>query len=135
MNSRLLLAGILVLVLVAAGGLQLASITGFFSAGETPSVEVIIDYGTETLAYNIEIGSRESALDALVRVAVVDYKTYGELGAQVTGINNVNNEANHIWLCFINGENPSVACSNYYPNNDDVISFRYLTTEEAAQYF
>jgi hypothetical protein len=135
MNPRLLLAGILVMVLVAVGSLQLASITGFISTGESPSVEVTIDYGTETLTYNVDIGSRESVLDALIRVATVDYKTYGELGASITGINGVSNDKNRYWLCLVNGEIPPVACSAYYPINGDVITFRYLTTEEAEAYF
>lgn len=128
MDSRLLVAGVLIVAIAAVGGLQATNITGFLGISENPSVEVKIDDGTSVLSYRVDIGSRESALDVLVRVATVDYKTFGELGASVTGINGIKQDESHYWLFLVNDKKPSVLCSGYYPNNDDVIIFRYITS-------
>ncbi len=136
MNSRYLLAGILVIALVALGSFGLTGITGFIASdGGSPGVLVNIDYGGNIETYDVVITPREYVLDALVRVAVVDYDTMGEMGAYVTGINGVEQDDNHYWLYFVNGEMPNVACSHYHPNDGDVITFLYLSAEEAAGYF
>lgn len=136
MNLKYLLAGVLVVVIIALASLSLAGITGLIvSGGENLGVLVKIDDGTKALTYDIEISPRESALDALVRVAVVEYRTEGTMGAYVTGINGVSQDDENFWLYFVNGELSDVACSHYHPDDGDVISFRYLTLEESAEYF
>lgn len=136
MNLRYLLAGVLVVALVALGSFGLNQITGFIvSDGGEREVQVSIDYGENEETFDVEIGPRESALDVLVRVATVDYKTEGAMGAFITGINGVNQDGNHFWLYFVNGEMSDVACSHYHPVDGDVITFRYVTAEEAAGYF
>lgn len=136
MNLKYLLAGVFVVAIVALASFGLAGTTGFFiSGGENPGVQVNIHDGDKALTHDVTITPKESALDALVRVAVVDYKTQGEMGAFVTGINGVNQDDEHYWLYFVNDEMPSIACSHYHPNDGDVITFRYLTAGEAAEYF
>ena len=137
MNLKYLLAGVLVIALIALASLGTNQITGFLASdGESnPQVRINIDYGEDVVSYSVDITSRDSALDALVRVASVDYRTEGELGAIVTGINGVKADDNNFWLYFVNGEMPAVACSHYQPIDGDVITFRYLTAEEAANYF
>lgn len=135
MNLRYLLAGVLVVALVALGSLGLNQITGFIvSDGGSREVQVNIDYGENEETFDVEIGPRDSALDALVRVATVDYEAK-EMGAYITGINDVNQDDGHFWMYFVNGERPDVGCAYYHPVDGDVITFRYLTTEEAAGYF
>ncbi|MCK4335576.1 MAG: DUF4430 domain-containing protein [Candidatus Aenigmarchaeota archaeon] len=135
MNLRYLLAGVLVVALVALGSFGLAQITGFIvSDGGSREVQVNIDYGENEETFDVEIGPRESAFDSLKRVATVDYEA-NEMGAYITGINNVKQDENHYWLYFVNDEMPNVGCAYYHPVDGDVIAFRYLTTEEAAGYF
>ena len=80
------------------------------------------------------LNPKETAFDALKRVAVVDYRIYAT-GVFITGINGVKQDENHYWLYFVNGELPDIGSDFYYPNDGDVITFRYLTAEEAAKYF
>jgi hypothetical protein len=95
MNSRYLLAGVLVIAVVALASLGLGGITGFIvSDGENPGVQVNINYGERTETYDVVITPREFVLDALIRVAVVDYKTEGAMGAFVREINGVKQDDN-----------------------------------------
>lgn len=128
MNLRYLLAGVLVVALVALGSFGLAQITGFIvSDGGSREVQVNIDYGENEETFDVEIGPRDSALDALVRVASVDFDPGEAMGAFVTGINNVKQDENHYWLYFVNDEMPNVGCAYYHPVDGDVITFRYVT--------
>lgn len=138
-NMNVLMVGLLALGLLVILVNISNPIAGFAVAdpGEDtpPEVEVTIDTGEETFTYFVEIGNRESALDALIRVSTVEYETHGELGASVTSINGLKADGSHYWLYFVNGDMNDLACSHYYPNNGDVIEFRYLTAEQAAEYF
>ncbi len=135
MNSRYLLAGVVVLALVVLGSFGLSQITGFaVSGGKNPEVQINIDDGKTTFTYTITISPRDSAFDALKRVAVVDYKIYAT-GILITAINGVKQDDEHYWLYFVNGELPETGCDYYHPNDGDVITFRYLSAEEAADYF
>jgi hypothetical protein len=135
MNSKLLLAGIVIVVLVAIGSLQLANITGYAasSAGNF-GVTVNIENGAGTATYKTTVTPRETAFDALKRVATVDYRIYST-GVLITAINGLTQDSGHYWMYFVNGNMPEVGCDYYHPNDGDVITFRYLTTEEAAEYF
>jgi len=134
MNTKFLVLGIVLFIIAGISVFQLANITGFFGLGGKPTVEVRIEDGEKTLVYKVEIGSRESALDTLVRVATVDYKTFGEMGAKITEINGKKEDEEHVWLFLVNGKVPYASCSHYYPNNDDVITFKYVSIDEAAKY-
>lgn len=136
MNSRYWLAGVVVIALVAIASAGFLGITGYIvsSGGGNPEVQVNIDDGKRVLTYRVVLTPRESAFDALKRVAVVDYKIYAT-GVFITEINGVRQDENHYWLYFVNGELPEVGCDYYHPKDGDVITFRYLSTEEAAKYF
>jgi hypothetical protein len=101
---------------------------------ENSEVQVNIDYGENEEAFDVEIGPRESAFDSLKRVAVVDYRIFAT-GTLITGINGVESDDEHYWLYFVNGEMPEVGADYYHPVDGDVITFRYLTAEEAGEYF
>ncbi|MEE9323636.1 MAG: DUF4430 domain-containing protein [Candidatus Aenigmarchaeota archaeon] len=135
MNLKYLLTGVLVIALVALGSFGLTGITGFIaSGGEGPGVQVNIDTGEEVLTHEVAVGPEETAFDMLKRVATVDYEIFAT-GVFVTGINNVKQDEDHYWLYFVNGRMPEVGCDYFYPVDSDVITFRYLTAEEAAEYF
>jgi len=135
MNSRYLLTGILLVALVAIISLGLAGITGFIvSDGGNLEVQVDIDNGVNTTTHIVTLNPKESAFDALKRVAVVDYRIYAT-GIFITGINGIMQDENHYWLYFVNGKMPEVGCDFYYPKDGDVITFRYLTAKEARGYF
>ncbi len=129
MNLRYLLAGVLVVALVALGSLGLNQITGsIVSDGGNREVQVNIDYGENEETFDVEIGPRESAFDSLKRVATVDYEA-NEMGAFITGINGVKQDDDHFWMYFVNGERPDVGCAYYHPVDGDVITFRYTTAK------
>ncbi len=65
---------------------------------------------------------------------MVDYRIFAT-GILITGINGVESDDDHYWLYFVNGEMPEVGSDYYHPVEGDVITFRYLTAEEAAEYF
>jgi hypothetical protein len=135
MNLRYLLAGVLVIAVVALASFGLAQITGFIATdGGNPGVEINIDDGTRFLTYDLVLTTKESAFDGLKRVAVVDYRIF-TTGAMITGINGVKSDDEHYWLYFVNDEMPEIGADYYYPNDGDVITFRYLTAEESAEYF
>jgi len=135
MNSKFLLAGVIIVLIVAIGGLQFINITGYTSsAGENINVQVTVDDGKNPITQNVVLGPRETAFNALKRVAAVDYKMQAP-SVLVTEINGVRQDDNHYWLYFVNEKMLQVGCDQYYPVEGDSISFRYLTVEEAGKYF
>jgi len=115
------MAAVLIIGLVLIGAVRSGQMTGFIISDPRPlQVEVYIDYGGNSILYQTDISSQESALNALFKVATVDYATEGEEGARVTAINNVRGE----WSYLVNGESPGVPPSHYFPLDGDVIIFR-----------
>lgn len=135
MNSKLLLAGIVIVALVAIGSLQLANITGYAASNAgNYGVTVNIENDAGTATYKTTVTPRETAFDALKRVATVDYRIYST-GVFITAINGIKEDTTHYWRYIVNGNMPEVGCDYYHPIDGDVITFRYLTAEEAAEYF
>jgi len=133
MNSKLLLAGIVIVVLVAIGSLQLANITGYIpSVGGSQQVLVVIDDGSKASTYNVVLNQRETAFDALKRVAIPDYDMR-EPSVFITEINGVKQDQDHRWIYFINDKMSQVGCDFYYPVSGDVIKFKYMTNEEIGK--
>ncbi|NIO21330.1 MAG: DUF4430 domain-containing protein [Candidatus Aenigmarchaeota archaeon] len=134
MESRSLLIAIILIAVMLFAGFQIVNLTGFFVLGTTRTVELNIDNGIERLTYTYDVGEGETAFDALKRVAVIDYEMYST-GIIVSEINGVKMDENHHWLCLVNGKLPEKPCDFYEPDEGDVISFVYLTSEEALNYF
>lgn len=135
MNSRYVLAGVLVLAVVVMGSMRLVQFTGSISSvGGSQEISVVIDDGSKPLSYTVALISRETAFDALKRVATVDYKMYSN-GILITGINDMKQDTEHYWVFFVNDEMPDVASDFFYPVSGDVIKFRYISSAEAANYF
>jgi len=127
---------LIVLILVAVvifSGFQFASLTGLVVLTQPRSVQLSIENGN-MLAYMLEVEGDETAFDLLKGVAVVDYEMYST-GIVISEINGVETGDNHHWICLVNGELPENPCDFYQPNEGDMISFVYLTSEEALGYF
>lgn len=128
MNLKYLLAGVLVVALVAVGSTGLGQIAGFISSdGKSPNCRVLveIDYGSEVETHQADILPTGSALDALLSVSAVDYEMQAEMGAFVNSINGVGGDEDRFWIYYVNGEMPDVACSHYFPDDGDIITFSY----------
>lgn len=97
-------------------------------------VLVRIDNGEKVTENSPYIARGETAFDALKRVADVDYKIFVD-GAALIGVNGVSNDKKHYWLCLVEGELPETGCDYYHPAEGEVITFRYLSVSEAAEYF
>jgi hypothetical protein len=138
MNSRFLLAGILVIALLALGSMRLVQITGSTtSAGGSQEVRVVIDDGSKVSEYKVLLSPRETAFDALKHAVTSETAVEYEMKAPsvlITGINGVKQDQDHYWMYFVNEKMPQVGCDYYYPVSGDVVKFRYMTAEEAAQY-
>jgi len=138
MNSRYLLLGAVVLVLAVAGSMQLAQITGFTATGgavtRTQEIQVVINDGAKVSIYPVTLNQRETAFDALKRVATPDYRMRVP-SVYITSINGIKEDSEHTWIFLVNEKMPAVACDYYYPVGGDVVKFSYMTAEEAAKYF
>lgn len=129
MNSRFLLAGVLVIAIVALGSMRLVQITGSSaSAGGSQEVQVVIDDGSKVSTQKVILNPRETAFDALKRVATVDYEMKAP-SVFITKINGVSQNENHYWMYFVNEKMPQVGCDYYYPVSGDVIKFRYTESK------
>jgi hypothetical protein len=135
MNSRYLLAGVIVLVVVVMGSMRLMQITGSASStGGSQQIQVVIDDGYKPLSYSVTLSPRETALNALILVATPDYRMH-EPSVYITSINGIKEDSDHTWIFLVNDKLPAVACDQYYPVSGDVIKFKYMTSTEAAAYF
>ncbi|MCD6590948.1 MAG: DUF4430 domain-containing protein [Candidatus Aenigmarchaeota archaeon] len=76
---------------------------------------------------------RDSAFDALKRVAVVDYRIFSN-GIYITAINGIKQKDGHYWFYFVNGKAPNIGCDYYHPRDGDSIVFRYVSGKEASKY-
>jgi hypothetical protein len=129
MNTRFVLAGVLVVAIIALGSARLFQITGSAtSAGESQEVRVVIDDGTEISEHDVFLVQRETAFDALKRVASVDYEMR-EPSVLIREINGIRQDAAHRWTCEVNGKTPEPGCDYYYPVSGDVIKFAYVKAE------
>ena len=133
MVSRTISIGIILVCVMAFSAFQVGNLTGFFVLAQAKSVELVIDNG-ERLTYVIDAEGGETAFDLLKGVAVIDYEMYST-GIIVSEINGVRIDENHHWLCLVNGRLPENPCDFYEPNDGDVISYIYVTSEEALEYF
>jgi hypothetical protein len=128
MNPRLLLAGVLVIVIVAVGSFRLVQITGSAAVGgENQKVQVVIDYGDKVTAQKVILNPRETAFDALKRVATTDYIMQLP-NAIITEINGIRQDGIHHWVCTVNGKMPEEGCDYYYPVTGDEVKFSYVKT-------
>ena len=72
-----------------------------------------------------------SVFDALLNCCSVDYIPYPNGAVYITGIDDVKNNiniANHYWLYYVNGGQPSVGCSFYYLQNNSLLTWNYTFT-------
>lgn len=127
------LIGIILIAVMIFAGFQMANLTGLVILGAPRIVELNIDNG-ETLTYTAEVTGDETAFDVLKRYAVIDYEMYST-GIIISEINGVRTDDDHHWMCLVNGKLPGEPCDFYEPGDGDVISFVYLTSEEAVRYF
>ena len=126
MNSRLLLAGVLVIAVAALGGVRLVQITGFSaSVAGSQDVDVVIDNGQSSSTYSIVLNPGETAFDALKRVAIVDYEMR-EPSVLIREINGIKQDQDHYWEYLVNEKTPQARCDDYYPAAGDVVKFRYV---------
>lgn len=94
---------------------------------------------------NIESGNAKSsqkievegitAFAILNSTAKVNYTEYKGMGRFITSINGVAQNSTHSWMYFVNGNLSVVSADNYYPNNNDNISFVFMSNAEAGKYF
>lgn len=133
MNLKTLLIGIVLIAVMVFAGFQIGNLTGLVVLTQPRTVELNIE-GGETLTYTAEVTGEETAFDVLKRFAVIDYEMYST-GIIISEIHGLEVDENHHWLCVVNGKLPEKPCDFYEPNDGDMISFKYLTSEEALEYF
>jgi len=127
------LIAVVLIAVVIFSGFQFANLTGLVVLSQPISVQLVIENG-DRMAYVLDVEGEETAFDLLKGVAVVDYEMYST-GIVVSEINGLETDENHHWICLVNGELPGRPCDFYGPEDGDVISFVYLTSEEALGYF
>lgn len=126
MKPKFLMAGIIVVALVAIGSFRLFQITGSATSAEgNQEVKVIIDYGSRVSEYSVLLAPGETAFDALKRVATPDYRMQLP-SVIITEINGTRQDDTHQWACLVNDKKPETGCDYYYPASGDVIKFRYV---------
>jgi hypothetical protein len=100
----------------------------------TVTVNIGINYGTGPVEWhNSTVPSGENLLNATMRVATVEFKTFPGLGAFVTGINgrNQNPAANLYWTFWVYNpktqqyELPPVGASTYLLTSDQTVQWYY----------
>ncbi|MCK5023054.1 MAG: DUF4430 domain-containing protein [Candidatus Aenigmarchaeota archaeon] len=113
-----------------------ANLTGLIvSEPQGPYAALEIDDGINDMqTYNVPIYSKDSAFDVLKRMGTVEYEIFAD-GAVIKKMNGIGNDKDHYWTCFINDKLPELGCDYYYPNDGDIITFRYLSVEELSKYF
>lgn len=133
MEPRPFLIAIVTIAVMLFAGFQMVNLTGLFVLGAPRTVKLTIENG-ENLTYVLNVEGDETAFDLLKGVAVVDYEMYST-GVIISEINGLKTDGNHHWICLVNGKLPEKPCDFYEPKEGDVISFIYMTSEEAVKYF
>jgi hypothetical protein len=137
MDYVMLVVLIVLLVAFAWTFTQQPSLAGLIVADtgeEGPSVTLNIDNGKEVFTYNVPLYSRDSAFDSLKRITVVNYDINPD-AAVITEVNGVKNDGDNYWICLVNGKMPDMGCDHYYPNDGNVITFKYTSIDEISEYF
>ena len=92
----------------------------------------ISEYSFEVILEN------STAFDVLKKKFDVEY-TESEYGVFIIGIKTpydwINQDSEHFWMWFINGELAEVSADYYYAQKGDNITFKYLSSEESMAYF
>ncbi|NIP40052.1 MAG: DUF4430 domain-containing protein [Candidatus Aenigmarchaeota archaeon] len=133
MEWRAFIIAVVLVGIMIFAGFQAANLTGFIVLGGARTIELNIENG-ETLMYTAEVTGKETAFDILKRYAVIDYEMYST-GIIISEINGLRTDEDHHWLCLVNGRLPEKPFDFYEPEEGDVISFVYLTSEEAVRFF
>jgi len=132
--KRYLVSGLLIVVL-AGLAINLFLYSTEEKQAEKVRVEIKIDFGTSEKNEVIEVQNGTTVFEALGEVVTVDYEEYAGMGKIITSINGITMNDTYSWLYFVNDEIAMVSVDNYLLTEDSSISFKYLTNEEALEYF
>ena len=92
------------------------------------------NYGKNTKKESLEVKNGSTAFQALNKTHIVEYKEYS-FGYFITGIDEVRQNETHSWLYFVNGVPPLASVDNYVLEEEDILIFRFLSSEESMKYF
>ena len=108
--------------------------TGAAVYGETCTL--IVKDGLSEYKYEVEIRN-STAFDVLKSKFDVAYSE-SDYGVFITGIKTydwVNGTSDYYWMYFVNGKLAQVAADKYFVQKGDNITFEYMSSEQAMNYF
>lgn len=95
------------------------------SSGEMVNVSIRVDYlGDDLVNETIEVAQGSSGLDAMKKVAEVQYQD-SAYGAFVQGINNVKSDESYYWALYVNGNYADRAIDQYEMDEGMEILWKY----------
>jgi len=92
-----------------------------------------IEYG-ESIKENLIVENHTTAFQVLNKTHKVEYKEY-PLGYFITGIDGIRQNETHSWLYFVNDSVIMESSDKYYLSYGDVLTFKFLSSEESMKYF
>lgn|GEM_PF-554798 len=131
-NWRYLGLGIAIIAILTVG-LQFADI--YKESKEEGKIELSlkIEYG-ESIKENLIVENHTTAFQVLNKTHKVEYKEY-PLGYFITGIDGIRQNETHSWLYFVNDSVIMESSDKYYLSYGDVLTFKFLSSEESMKYF
>ena len=134
MIKRYLVSGLLIVVLAS-----LAINLFLYSTEEKQEgkikAEIRIEFGTSEKSETIEVQNGTTIFETLGEVVTVEYEEYAGMGKIITSIDGVAMNDTCSWLYFVDDELAMISVDNYLLIKDSSIIFKYLTNEEALEYF
>ena len=104
----------------------------------TTGVSVMLDYNNGTISTysNLQIAENETLFQLMQHIAAQHnipfaYKNYSGLGALITQIGaDTNGTGGRYWQYLVNNTLSSVGASSYIPRTNDVIEWKFITTQQ-----
>lgn len=127
-TELLYVAAGLLLVAVAAVGLQYQDSDQPTGEEEEISVSLTIDKADDTVERSVDIPVNATVFDAVNSTFAVEYTEY-DFGYFITSIDGLEQNETHSWLYSVNNESATTSVNNYVLQDGDDVEFRYTANQ------